>query len=139
MNQPLLLHAAAAWALVGLIWTMQLVQYPLFARVGVAEFRAWHASHVQRTTVLVAPLVLVQVGSAAWLLWTGERDPRLLGGLGCLGAVLASTFLVQVPLHARLSAGFDPVVHQRLVRTNWLRTLLWTAQGGLLLDLLARP
>jgi len=139
MNPVLLLHAAATWAMVGLVWTMQLVQYPLFARVGVAEFRAWHASHVQRTTLIVGPLALVEFGSALWLLWQGETDDRFLVSLGALAVALGSTFFVQVPLHAKLSAGFDPVAHGRLVRTNWLRTGAWTLRGVLLLHLLARP
>ncbi|MFT6364052.1 MAG: hypothetical protein ACJAZ8_002475, partial [Planctomycetota bacterium] len=38
----LFLHLALTWALVGLIWTVQLVQYPSFALVGEAEFAAYH-------------------------------------------------------------------------------------------------
>jgi hypothetical protein len=30
----------------------------------------------------------------------------------------------------RLSTGFDPVVHRRLVRTNWIRTAAWTVRGA---------
>ena len=34
MSALLAAHAAATWALVGLIWTVQVVHYPLFALVG---------------------------------------------------------------------------------------------------------
>jgi hypothetical protein len=47
--------------------------------------------------------------------------------------VWLSTAFVQVPLHARLSAGFDTRAHRRLVATNWVRTLSWTARGLLAL------
>ena len=48
---------------------------------------------------------------------------------GLLAVALGSTVLVQVPLHARLALGHDPVVAQRLITTNWIRTGAWTARG----------
>jgi hypothetical protein len=45
-----------------------------------------------------------------------------------LAGVWASTFLLQVPCHDRLSRGWDEGVHARLVQTNWIRTVLWTAR-----------
>ena len=54
MSGPLLLaiHAAATWALVGLIWTVHVVHYPLFAAVKTG-FRAYHEAHMQRITLVV--------------------------------------------------------------------------------------
>jgi hypothetical protein len=49
----------------------------------------------------------------------------------------ASTFLVQVPLHERLSAGWDAAAHQRLVASNWVRTVLWTVRAVLVAAMLA--
>ena len=43
-----LVQAAATWALVGLIWTMQIVHYPLFAKVGRSDYPAWQKSHMRR-------------------------------------------------------------------------------------------
>jgi hypothetical protein len=48
----------------------------------------------------------------------------LLGAL-LLGGVWISTALLQAPAHGRLAQGFDAVVHRRLVRSNWIRTLAW--------------
>lgn len=37
------------------------------------------------------------------------------------------TFFLSVPIHAQLAKGaHDPALLQRLVRTNWPRTLAWT-------------
>jgi hypothetical protein len=49
-----------------------------------------------------------------------------------------STFAVQVPLHARLAAGFDPQAHRRLVLTNWWRTAAWSLRSLLALWILGR-
>lgn len=48
-------------------------------------------------------------------------------------AIWVSTFVVQVPLHGRLVRGFEISVHRRLVRTNWLRTAVWSVRGVLAL------
>jgi hypothetical protein len=44
---------------------------------------------------------------------------------------------VQVPLHERLSAGWDAAAHQRLVASNWVRTVLWTVRAVLVAAMLA--
>jgi hypothetical protein len=47
-------------------------------------------------------------------------------GLALLALIHASTVFLQVPAHRRLSDGFDAATHDRLVRTNWIRTAGWT-------------
>ena len=54
---------------------------------------------------------------------------RAVVGLVLLVGIHASTILLQVPAHRRLSTGFDAGVHRRLVRTNWVRTVGWSLRG----------
>ncbi len=63
MGLPLA-NAAVACALTGLIWTIQVVHYPLFARVGEAEWPAYEREHQRRITLVVAPLMLANAGLA---------------------------------------------------------------------------
>lgn len=136
MNDLLLLHGAAAWALTGLIWTIQLVHYPMFSEVAPERFRAFEEAHQWRVTLIVAPLMLGEAGTAALLLWLGFADPWFLVSLPPLALIWVSTALIQVPLHNRLALGFDAAAHQKLVRGNWIRTVSWTARGLLLLPCL---
>jgi hypothetical protein len=126
-------HFAATWALVGLIWTIQLVHYPLFAQVGRENFIAYHRSHMQRVGWVVGPLMLVEICSGAWIVWSGCRDVWVLASLLPLALIWLSTWRVQIPLHLQLAEGFDPKAHQRLVATNWWRTAAWTLRGLALL------
>ncbi len=131
----LLVHAAATWFLVGLIWTVQVVHYPLFAGVGERGYAAYQRSHMGRITWIVAPAMFLELfaaGAVAWVVGT----PLAWGGAALLALVWLSTFAVQVPLHARLTESFDPAVHRRLVASNWARTLLWSARGVIALLLL---
>lgn len=135
MTALLLLQAAASCALAGLVWFVQLVHYPLFTRVGPDGFRAYEREHTRRTTWIAAPLMVAEAGTAALLLVLGREAATLVGAL-LVAALWASTFLVQVPCHRALGRGWDEAVHRRLVRTNWLRTVLWTARAGLALAML---
>jgi hypothetical protein len=140
MNKELLvLHFATTWFLVGLIWMVQVVHYPLFARVGSAEFAGYAAAHAHLITYVVGPLMLLELMTAIVLL--AQWPPALPGWIGWLGLALVgviwlTTMFVSVPLHARLATGFDAQAHALLVGTNWIRTLAWTARGLLMAWLL---
>ncbi len=128
----LLTHFATTWYLVGLCWLVQRVQYPLMARVGADSFTAYEQGHVTRIGPVVAPPMLIELATAGLLLAIGGevfRRPAFLVSVGLLVAIWLSTFLIQVPLHETLGRGFDAEAHASLVRTNWLRTLAWTARG----------
>jgi hypothetical protein len=139
VTDPLVLHlhAAATLALVGLIWFVQVVHYPLFGRVGAEGFPQYATLHQRRTTWVVAPLMLIEAGTGLWLVVDSALPAwQPWTGLALLVAIWASTACLQVPLHGRLAAGFDPRAHRALVRTNWLRTAAWTARGALVLLML---
>lgn len=135
-QQLLLLHTSITWALAGLIWTIQRVHYPLFEHVGEEKFPVYHARHMWLVTWVVGPLALAEGGTAALLFWQGERSPLFWVSLAALGVAWISTFCFQVPLHGRLSGGFDLPTIRRLTSTNWMRTIAWTVRGVCLLLLL---
>ena len=136
----LLVHAAATLAMVGLIWFVQVVHYPLFDLASERRFERFAAQHQRRTSFVVVPLMLTEMGTALALV---AAPPAGLGpGLPWLGIVFLaliwlSTALLQVPLHRRLGRGYDLPSIRGLVASNWLRTVAWTARGWLALELLA--
>ncbi|MBC6699833.1 hypothetical protein [Hymenobacter sp. BT190] len=130
----LLLNFAVAAYLTGLIWTVQMVHYPGFVYVAPEKFAAFHQHHTRSMSwVVLAPMVL-ELGLAGWLVWQG----RGLGvatwvSLGLVVLIWAATFFISVPFHNRLAAdGYNYIAIDGLVRTNWIRTLTWTARSGLL-------
>lgn len=131
----LLTHAAATWFMVGLIWFVQVVHYPLFDGVGEQGWAEYGRRHQRLTTLVVGPVMLVELVTSLLLLAMRPGELTIAGAV-LLGLVWASTFFVQVPLHGRLERGHDPDIVRRLVATNWARTVLWTARGVLALWLL---
>ena len=137
----LLVHAAATLIMVGVIWVVQVVHYPLFARVGSDAFPAYHAAHNVLTSWVVLPTMLVELAASALLVVARPLDIPLvwaLLGLGLVGVVWFSTLLLQVPQHRRLAGGFDAAAHRLLVNGNWLRTAAWSARGLLALWFIAQ-
>ncbi len=132
----LLANLCATGMLVGLVWTIQLVHYPLLLAVGRDALPGYLAEHATRMTILVAPWMIGELVTAGLLLrWRPTAVPPWMvvaGFAGCIG-IWASTFLLQVPLHAQLAETPDPVLLDRLTLTNWLRTVGWTMRGTLCL------
>ena len=127
----LLAHAAATWAMVGLIWMVQLVQYPGFARVGRAEFARYHEHHCRSITWIVGPLMGAELatGVALWLSPpAGASGAWLALGLVPIALNAALTGLAAMPLHGRLGAG-DAARLRALLAVNAARALLWTWRG----------
>lgn len=137
----LLLQLGTTLPLVGLIWFVQIVAYPLFARVGADTFPAYHEAHARLITYVVAPLMVLELAGA--LAGAMTVDPAMPRGAAWLGAALAVavwlvTFFGSVPQHGVLARGFDRRAHDVLVATNWLRTAAWTLRGALLVWAVAR-
>lgn len=118
--------------LVGLIWTIQWVHYPLFAEVPASAFPSFHAAHVARITGLVAPLMTLEaVLAVAWCVsaWREGAPMRAPGiAMALVGVAWASTALLSVPLHDRLAHASDAATVAALVRTNLVRTVAWTVR-----------
>lgn len=129
-----LTHLAATLVMVGVIWIVQIVHYPLFGNVGAEGFAVYETEHSRRITFVVAPLMLAELATAVLLVWSRPAGVTALQawiGVALVAVVWASTFFVQVPLHGKLGGGFDADAHARLVLTNWVRTAAWSLRGAL--------
>lgn len=120
----------------GLIWFVQVVHYPLFGQVGRADFLNYERRHTQLTFWVTAPTMILELITAAGLVYLALGNG--LYWINFTGALLlwGVTFFVQVPLHNTLSQRHDPAQIQRLVRSNWIRTALWSLRAILLFILL---
>jgi hypothetical protein len=125
----------------GIVWFVQLVHYPLLARVGPDRFRETARSNLLRTAA-VAGVPMTVEGAGALLLVarppSGVPRPWAWLGLGLLLGIWASTCLREIPRHRALLRGFDPRVHRALVAGNWRRTALWSLRAVLALAMLDR-
>jgi hypothetical protein len=140
-RRRLLAQAAATWTMVGVIWFVQLVHYPLFEKVGADGFAAYETANVSLTPLVVLVPMITEMVLAIWLV---VRPPaRISRAVALAGALLVlaiwgSTFVFQYPIHQKLSLGFVPATLGALLATNWIRTGAWSVRGVLSLWMLDR-
>jgi hypothetical protein len=141
MKYVLLANLSTTLFMVGVIWFVQVVHYPLFSRVGAEGFALYSAVHSRLTTYVVGPPMLVETATALLLVFRRPAEIpswAVLVGLALIGMIWASTALLQVPRHTALGSGFDRAALSGLVLTNWLRTAAWSVRGALVLWMTAR-
>jgi uncharacterized membrane protein len=127
-----LIHVCATWYMTGLIWFVQLSHYPLMDRVARDGYAAYQLTYMRRTAWAVGPAMLAEAFAGVLLLYA---RPAFFSftyatvNVALLLGIWISTAVLQVPCHAKLERGFDAAAHRRLVRTNWIRTVLWSLRA----------
>jgi hypothetical protein len=125
--------------MVGVIWTVQIVIYPLFypfAKNGENDqLEKLHEYYTPKITKVVLPLMFTELGLSLWAAFSH----RTLWDISLLLLVVfawAITFFVSVPCHNILANGSDGELKlqaaTRLIGTNWLRTLAWSLRALIL-------
>jgi hypothetical protein len=117
----------------GEIWFAQIVVYPLFAKVGEAEYVAYHRFYSSRIPLPVIvpgfasfllPVALVFVRPESVPLWIALAN----AGCGLVGLVV--TVALEIPRHARLEkGGKQEKVIRELILYNWPRTISITGSA----------
>lgn len=131
----LLVNAAATWFMVGLIWFVQIVHYPLFSAVGERGYAAYQIQHMNLTGAVVGPPMVIEAITALLLVMSPPPQAarwEMPAGLALVVLIWIATAAWSVPRHAVLAQGFDAEAYTALVVSNWARTLFWTARGGLM-------
>lgn len=124
-----LTHLAATAAMVGLMWTVHFVHYPMFGMVADDRYVRFQSDHMRRISwVLVVPWGVEVVTAGALVVSAPDQDLRNLAVLGLVGvaAVVGTTALLAAPAHGRLLDGFDDALHRRLLAVDAVRTAIWT-------------
>jgi formate hydrogenlyase subunit 3/multisubunit Na+/H+ antiporter MnhD subunit len=118
--------------MVGVIWFVQVVHYPLLATIGQDRASEIAQEHQRRTGWVVGAPMAIEGVTALWLLVQRPQHVNVL--LPWLAAILlavalASTLFLSVPLHEKMANSPTSDIGARLVRTNWPRTVAWTLRG----------
>ncbi len=138
--------------LVGLIWFVQIVHYPIFKEVGKQNFHQFHLAHTTLTGKVVILPMLLELGLSFWLVWEGyeincvlttnQVSENMVMRMGnfYLYSFIALFFTILlwiltawifVPLHGKLgdeNKGYDLEIMKKLVSRNWFRTFFWSLQ-----------
>jgi hypothetical protein len=135
----LLLWSVLSFWVLGQIWLVQIVIYPLFARVGTAEYIGYHRFYTSRI-----PPVVILPGFASFLLpialtFFGPDVPAWMTAANIATGIvgLLVTVLLEIPRHRLLErGGKNDVTIAELIRYNWPRTASITAQAAVTMAML---
>lgn len=124
-SQVLSFHMSLTAIMTGVIWVIQLVHYPSFHYVNMVVYTKFQKFHMSRISFIVMPVMIFEIVSAMLLLVYSSTWLYVLNML-LLFMIWLSTALLSVPCHARLEKAYSFEDVDKLVKTNWPRTLLWS-------------
>ena len=137
MKLVLLTHLAVTLFMVGVVWFVQVIHYPLFAKVGSEGFALYSKAHSRLTAYVVGPPMLLEAATAILLVFDRPKGVpsvrRGLAGHALVVLIWLSTALLQAPRHPALGRRFDEGTWFALILSNWVRTVAWSARGLLIL------
>jgi len=135
MKYVFYIYMASTWAMFGIIWFAQIVHYPLFSRVGKESFTDYQTANLFLTVLVVIPLQGIELVTAVLLVWkppAGILPVQIWTNLVLIGITWLSTAILQIPSHFKLSRGYETRIQNRLVYSNWIRTVIWSIRGGII-------
>jgi hypothetical protein len=135
MSIVVLLQIISTFLLTGLSWYVQLVHYPLFHFVSSSEFHQFHKAHVIRTNVMVLSLLPIEIITTcltALYGFPGLTHTQWMFGAVLLLGICLLTVTVQMPIHNKLSNEKSKDDIEKLTRSHWIRTALWSLRLALL-------
>jgi len=124
-------NLSISWALLILIWLVQLIIYPGFHRISPEEFAVYHRWYVIRISSVVLPLMIAELVLVIWWVLSDNYSSISLSAGFLVIMVWLSTFALQVPIHNQLKTGKEDMLIRRLVATNWIRTAAWSLKAGI--------
>jgi hypothetical protein len=135
----LLFNLALAFYLVGCIWAHEIDIVRNWQVLDPENFRRLQVAHWRKLPYWIfAPLGIAFAGSIALIWYHPARSPAwaIWGNLGCQLVSHLFTAALWGPWQAKLNrdaAGGRSRYLARILRTHWIRTLLITAYGAILL------
>ena len=140
MSFIFLFNLVLSFIALGLIWTIQLVHYPSMQYIPKDRFPEYHNFHSIRISILAIPLMFAELVTSIILLYQNLNNAIqtiFIVNLILVLLIWLSTFLIQVPLHNVLSKEKNTEKLSKLIFSNWIRTILWTARSILMILFLA--
>ena len=120
--------------LVVLIWLVQLIIYPSFLFYERNNLKRWHYNYTKKITYIVLPLMMGQFIIAIIHLFN-DFSIFSLGSFLIIVSLWVITISIFIPLHNKVSTDLvNQSIINKLIRLNWIRTLLWS--GLFVLNLL---
>ena len=113
--------------LVGVIVMTQIISYPLLLKLNKNNFYDYYNSYTKRISFIVIPLMTFEVLLTITLNIILNNFYLYASNILLL-VIWGSTFFIQVPIHNKLSSSHSNLLVNKLISTNWIRTIAWISK-----------
>ena len=128
------LHLIATSMMVAIIWMVQILHYPSFLFVDKQQYTEFQHFHMKKISYIIVPIMLLELFSGFGILFYIEKAQlSLYVSLTLLVLIWVITGLFFTKYHTELSKKYNRNTILRLIRFNWIRTVLWTIRLAFLL------
>lgn len=128
------LHLIATSMMVAIIWMVQILHYPSFLFVDKQQYTEFQQFHMKKISYIIVPIMLLELFSGFGILFYIEKAQlSLYASLTLLVLIWVITGLFFTKYHTELSKKYNRNTILRLIRFNWIRTILWTIRLAFLL------
>jgi hypothetical protein len=129
----LILNLITSLMMAGIVWFMQVVQFPLFTTVRPRNFLGYGTHFKFLTAYIMAPMFLLEAIGALGLAikFYGHHNGLLIGNLVLFAIAWGATLLYTLPIQNKLTERYVPARIRSLIHYNWVRTLAWSGKGAL--------
>ena len=128
MDTLILLNFIVTLTMLSIIMVTQIVSYPLFLNVDEKIFTSYHSEYVKRITIIVMPIMIIELALTIMLYYVLDGFLSQVF-LISLVMIFISTVIIQVPIHNKLKFSYDEYLAKKLIKTNWIRTFLWSLKA----------
>ncbi|MEC7277393.1 MAG: hypothetical protein VXV96_13825 [Bdellovibrionota bacterium] len=132
---PYLLLLFSTISMTGIIWHVQLVTYPLFKELHGNSLVELHASYTRKMTFLVLPLMGCELLASLCFTYLKSDWVNIMLLLSVV-LLWMITLFISVPLHSKIAQGEEKAINP-LIKSNWLRTTIWTIRSFSLLKIIS--
>ena len=108
-----------------LILLVQIVIYPCFHSISNELFSNWHYNYMKTISLVIGPLMIIQAIILSYQFISIRNIVSILSLISVF-VVWITTVSISVPCHNALQAnGYNAIIVDRLINTNWIRTISW--------------
>ena len=128
LDDLLIFHITSTSIMVGVIWVIQLVHYPSFKYVKDSDYIIFQKYHMSNISYIVFPVMLIELFTSLLIFFSGEKSFFFMLSLFCLFLIWVITVGLFTKFHNILQTGKDLKMIEKMIKVNWIRTLLWSVR-----------
>ena len=138
----LMANAFCTFYMTGVIWLVQSVSYPGYKLVSKLSYPKYQHHHISNITPVVAPAMIIELATSVLIMFYMPEEWKgsfifyaFMIALALNLIIWFITVFFSVPIHQSLRESKNEDLINKLIASNWFRTIAWTVRSVIYLGL----